>query len=118
MDPKQLQALEKDLLSNRNLPSDFGGWLRMQRSARKLSYRALGDKLKLSSAYLHDLEMGRRHLPDHRIQDFAAALGITADEIAAARCEVTADLAEWIASHPDLAKWVRDMRERTWQSYR
>ena len=112
------ESLERQLLAKRNVHDQFGEWLRERREDLGLSYRELADRMECSPAYLHDVEMGRRGVTDARLLVYASKLRVSVEELEARRCEMTADLAQWIASHPDMVAWLREMRTRTWSAYR
>ena len=102
----------RTLLALQHIPKHFGSWLRERREERGLTLRAMGKVLRLSPMFLCDIEHGNRRLLDHQLPGFAAVLGTTVSELVARRCEMEGDLATWVASHPDLVAWLRNLRGR------
>ena len=118
MTTTERQCLERMLLQRRQVRADFGEWLRSRREAAGLSYRAMAARVGLSPPFLHDVEMGRCRLSERHFPKVAKALGIGVSDLEAHRCDLADDLEGWIASHPDLVQWLREMKARTWSTYR
>ncbi len=58
----------------------FGEYVKQRREALKLTMRDLAEKVKISPAYLCDIEKGNRKPPQNFLQAFADALQITTTE--------------------------------------
>jgi transcriptional regulator with XRE-family HTH domain len=64
-------------------PKSLGERIRELREGRDLSLREFGKKLRLSAAFLSDVELGRRHPSDKVLESMARALGATFEELKA-----------------------------------
>jgi transcriptional regulator with XRE-family HTH domain len=62
-------------------PKSLGERIRELREARDLSLREFGKKLKLSAAFLSDVELGRRHPSDKFLAEMARVLGTSLEEL-------------------------------------
>ena len=82
----------------------FGDLLEFKRKEKGLSIRKLAELLKITPAYLSDIEKGRRYAPDkERLEDIAKILLLTEDEInimfdlaGETKGEIPPDLPEYI----------------------
>ncbi len=63
----------------------FAGNVRRLRSKRKLSQKALADKIGISVSYVSMLERAQRSPPLETIEKMAKALGVTPANLLAAR---------------------------------
>lgn len=64
--------------------NDFGAWVRGVRQQRGLTLREVAAAYGVSVPYLSDIELGKRSPPPRVKWDrFAAALGVTVEEIEA-----------------------------------
>lgn len=61
-----------------NLP--FGEFVKQRREALGKTIRAFAAEMKMSPAYLCDIENGNRRAPERYLENFANALGITKTE--------------------------------------
>ena len=61
-----------------NLP--FGEFVKQRRESLGKTIRAFAAEVKMSPAYLCDIENGNRKAPERFLKDFAIALGITNTE--------------------------------------
>ena len=61
-----------------NLP--FGEFVKQSREALGKTIRAFAAEVKMSPAYLCDIENGNRRAPERYLENFANALGITKTE--------------------------------------
>lgn len=61
-----------------NLP--FGEFVKQRREALGKTIRAFAAEVKMSPAYLCDIENGNRRAPERYLENFANALGITKTE--------------------------------------
>lgn len=59
----------------------LGEKIRELRELRDLSLRELANKLKLSAAFLSDIELGRRNPSDKVLLDLARELGVSIEEL-------------------------------------
>jgi len=87
----------------------FGEALHWARTERKMTLRQLGDALKLTAAYLCDLEHDRRTAADPG--PFETALHVRHGELER-RSGVTESLRDWLARNPKLVNLLYDMRAR------
>lgn len=82
----------------------FGDLLEFKRKEKDLSIRKLAELLKITPAYLSDIEKGRRYAPDkERLENIAKILLLTEDEInimfdlaGETKGEIPPDLPEYI----------------------
>lgn len=81
-------------------------WLR---NDRRVTLRQLGRAMGVSAPFLSDVEHGRRQLSDANLAAAAAFLRVDVAELEA-RCGYTRDLGEWVKSHRDLIKLLRESR--------
>jgi len=59
----------------------LGQYVRELRESRDISLRELATKLKVSAAFLSDVELGRRHASDRLLVDLARILETSIDEL-------------------------------------
>src|SRR5258708_162876 len=96
---------------NNGCVTDIGELVKDQRLRRNWSLRQLGSKIGVTSAYVADIEAGRR-LPSDELKDrIATVLEIPAEELAAADTRLTAELRDWIEERPQLTSLLRSLRE-------
>jgi len=96
----------------RSAPPAFGDWLRQRREEKRLTLRAMADRMGVTAPFLSDVEHGRRNLTGRRLGDAAMALGLPVEELETARADVDAELRRWIAEHPRLVRWLRSLKAR------
>jgi transcriptional regulator with XRE-family HTH domain len=61
----------------------LGAYIRQLRDEKDLSLREFAKRLKLSPAFVSDVELGRRHPSDEVLPDFARLLGTTVEDLRA-----------------------------------
>lgn len=59
----------------------LGQYLRELRDQRDLSLREFANKLKLSAAFISDIELGKRHPSEEVISNMARLLGVSVEEL-------------------------------------
>lgn len=62
-------------MENERLP--FGEYVKQRREALNMTIRELAERVKISPAYLCDIEKGNRRPPEKYLEQFAQVLGIT-----------------------------------------
>lgn len=72
------------------------------------SLREVSEEIGVSFSYVSDIERGRRDLPEHRVGDFARALGFDADELAIAHGHIAPDIREALRD-PAFVRLVRGL---------
>jgi transcriptional regulator with XRE-family HTH domain len=79
----------------------LGERIRELRGARDLSLREFGKKLKVTAAFLSDVELGHRHPSDKVLAEMARILGVPLDELKAYDARPTVqDLKRLVAQNP------------------
>lgn len=61
----------------KEISSSFGEYVRQRREELGFNLRGFAEKVKISPAYLCDIEKGNRHAPEKFLETFASALEIT-----------------------------------------
>lgn len=82
----------------------FGSFLEIKRKEKSLSIRKLAELLKITPAYLSDIEKGRRYAPDkEKLEEIARILVLSEEEInvmfdlaGETKGEIPPDLPEYI----------------------
>jgi transcriptional regulator with XRE-family HTH domain len=82
----------------------FGSFLEIKRKEKSLSIRKLAELLKITPAYLSDIEKGRRYAPDkEKLEEIARILVLSEEEInvmfdlaGESKGEIPPDLPEYI----------------------
>jgi len=59
----------------------LGAYLRELREKSHISLRTLASRVRITPAYLSDIELGRRHPSDRVLADLARALRTTVDDL-------------------------------------
>lgn len=89
---------------------ELGELIKNERLARKWSLRRLGEEIRVTAAYVADLEANRR-LPSAELKArLSSVLEIPAEELAAADNRLSPDLREWIEERPQLNTLLRSLR--------
>ena len=82
--------------------SELTQLVKNRRLARGWSLRQLGTEIGVTTAYVADIEAGRR-LPSADLKErLSAVLEIPFEELASADSRLTPDLRDWIEERPDL----------------
>jgi transcriptional regulator with XRE-family HTH domain len=87
-----------------------GRFIREARERAGMSLRQLAAKVGVSAPFLSDLEHGRRGT--ERLDDIAAALGVSKHEVLERAEELQAEEMRWINANPEVLKMLRDLRRR------
>jgi transcriptional regulator with XRE-family HTH domain len=90
-----------------------GERIRELREARDLSLRELGRKLKVTAAFLSDVELGRRHPSEPVLAEMARILGASLDELKELDVRPTVqDLKRLVAQNPAYGFAFRKMMDK------
>ena len=91
----------------------LGERIRELREARDFSLRELALKLKVSAAFLSDVELGRRHPSDNVLADIARLLGTPLPELKAYDQRPTVqDLKRLVAQNPAYGFALRKVMDK------
>ena len=85
----------------------LGAAVRYLRLARGMTLRAVAKAAGISAPFLSDIEHNRRGVSD-KFGKLAAVLGTTNAELD--RFRLTADIAEWIKSEPEVLELLRNIK--------
>ena len=99
------------MATRRKIPSGattLGEAVRLLRTERQMTLRALADKIGVSPPFLSDLEHGRRQT--NQYDALAEALGVSVEDLRKLDGRVT-DLKDWLADNPQLVELLRDIRD-------
>lgn len=86
----------------------LGEAIRILRTERQMTLRALADKIGVSAPFLSDVEHGRRQT--NQYDALADALEVSVDDLRKLDGRVT-ELKDWLAENPQLVALLKDIRD-------
>ena len=89
--------------------TSIGEAIRLLRTERRMTLRALAEKIGVSAPFLSDVEHGRRQT--NQYEPLAEALDVPVEELRKLDGRVPADLKDWLAANPQLVSLLKDMRD-------
>ncbi len=88
----------------------IGDAIRFLREQRGLSLRALADAIGVSAPFVSDVERNRRST--ERLADFAAALGVSVEDLQRLDGRLSRELRDWLSRDPAFVRFLDEQRER------
>jgi transcriptional regulator with XRE-family HTH domain len=95
----------------RKIPAEvrsLGEAIRRLRVEKRMTLRALAEKIGVSAPFLSDLEHGRRQT--NQFEALADALDVDVEDLRSLDGRVT-ELKEWLAENPQLVSLLKDLRD-------
>jgi transcriptional regulator with XRE-family HTH domain len=89
--------------------TSIGEAIRLLRAERRMTLRALAEKIGVSAPFLSDVEHGRRQT--NQYEALAEALDVPVADLRKLDGRVPADLKDWLAENPQLVSLLKDMRD-------
>jgi len=86
----------------------LGEAIRLLRTERRMTLRALADKIGVSAPFLSDVEHGRRQT--NQYDALADAFEVSVDDLRKLDGRVT-ELKDWLAENPQLVALLKDIRD-------
>lgn len=88
--------------------TSLGEAIRVLREQRRMTLRALAERVGVSAPFLSDIEHNRRSTD--KLEAIAEVLEVPVEELRQLDGRVPPDLKEWLASHPGLVSLLRDLQ--------
>lgn len=87
----------------------LGEAVRMLREERRITLRALAERIGVSAPFLSDVEHNRRSTD--KLPELAEALGVPVEDLQRLDGRVPPDLKEWLAANPGLVSLLKEMQK-------
>ncbi len=99
------------MAARRKIPpgaTTLGEAIRLLRTERRMTLRALADRIGVSAPFLSDVEHGRRQT--NQYDALADALEVSVEDLRKLDGRVT-ELKDWLAENPQLVALLKDIRD-------
>lgn len=93
----------------------LGEAIRYLRESRGMSLRELARHIGVSAPFLSDVEHNRRSTD--KLAEVAAALDVSAGDLARFDTRLSSDVKDWIVSNPGISSLLREMKDSGLSAY-